>query len=571
MNSRDPDMKHFFHSLLGPIVVVLLVYGSAHAQIREAAKDGAKQEMLYNEIREIVKIRGMTHPALGWTSVELGDLNDDGYDDYAISSFMDTTFVYFGGDPIPLEAVTFVLGGTAGLRAGDVNGDGRIDLVTSRNLGQKNDPDPENTGRIRIYLNTGQYPFFQGDPDQTLEGDGKNGDLIFLGVGDHGDNYMGIDLVDMNGDAKLDLLAATYSLDVKELKYALFLGPYPFSGTPDVLISPPQRGIRNDVYSYYLTGDVNGDGCDDLLIQNVWVINDTMGVWAWDMMLGNSELDFSTPAFTLRDDTGWYFNKYYPCITDVNDDGFDDIIEVDNDGYYQGNVTFWHGRKDIPDVVTPDDSLINPEPKILYYCRSANPVGDLNGDGTRDLMIAWVTDFFPESSTFFLYANRSDGSGRHAFGSASEDGEISHVDVSRIYPIGDVNGDGFDDVILLGRPTRRNETGLSNGFRIYGGNAKLVSVDDQKLDSPKWRMQVYPNPAPHSARSVRLAVTGEPDTRMHVRLVDNAGKLVCEQEVESHTDFTEIELPLRDIPAGAYHIQLCEKNTILESRTLLVQ
>ncbi|MCB2203527.1 T9SS type A sorting domain-containing protein [bacterium] len=516
-----------------------------------ASKEARNTKVLQNEIKEIARIRGTNHPALGWNSVELGDLNQDGYDDYAISSYMDTTFVYLGGDPLPQEPIGFVLGGTPGLRAGDVNGDGRVDIVTSRERGQKNDPDPEKKGRIRIYLNTGLYPFYASEPDMMIEGDGEDGNIQYLGQGDHSDPFMGIALVDMNGDDVLDLLATAYMGSVGGIRYCLYMGGYPYSSEPDYILSPPIRSSNTLVSNYYYTGDINGDGCDDLLVRSAWKITDTTGTAAWDLILGSRDMDFTKTGFTLRRDSGWYFDDLYACVADVNDDGYADIIHGDENGQYQGNIRFWHGRADLSGTIEPDDSLLNPNPQVLYYCRSANPVGDMNGDGTRDLMLAWVTDIFPHASSFYFYANRNDGIGRSAFGSVGIDPEVSFIDVTRIFPLGDVNGDGFDDVVLLGRPTRRGEVGLSNGIRVYGGNSKLVSAQQIPTLPQSSSLTTYPNP---SSGPISLSWSKAVNPTAHLRILDQLGRTVHTQDIPAGATTTTWNAS--NAPPGVYFMQI---------------
>ncbi|MCB2206365.1 T9SS type A sorting domain-containing protein [bacterium] len=556
MNSNAILIWTLVFCMWGPVDVL--------GQPGEIAKNRALNEISTNEIKEIARIRGTNHPALGWSSVELGDLNNDGYDDYAISSYMDTTFVYLGGDPIPDEPICFVRGGSAGLRAGDVNGDGLVDLVTSIRLGQVNDPDPNNTGRIRIYINTGTAPFFNSTPNSVLEGDGDNGELIFLGIGDGGNRFMGIDLVDVNGDGASDMLAVVFSVEAHDQRYSVFLGPYPFSPRPDIYLPPPHGEEGSDLTSTYRTGDLNGDKCTDVMIQGLWIINDSTKPMVWDVIYGNKNLEFNPNGPTLRADTGWYFDYAGLCIADINDDGYDDIFDTDQDGYLQGNVPYWHGRAEIPDTFVPDDSLMNPDPQVLYYARSANPVGDLNGDGTRDVMVAWVTDIFPEASSFYFYANRSDNIGRIPFGSVGVNGDNAFLDVGRIYPAGDVNGDGYDDLILLGRPTRKNEVSLKNGFRLYGGTPKLVSVQQTRPYPQSSSLTAYPNP---SSGSISLSWNNAMNHPAQLRIVDQLGRVVHIQNIQPGT--TSTTWNASNVSSGVYIMQILHNGGIEVGKVLV--
>ena len=70
--------------------------------------------------------------------------------------------------------------------AGDLNGDGRPDLVLGTNGSA--------TNKVYLYFNRGQSPFFgNGAPDTTLQRTGFFGTSVWVG--------------DINGDGKLDLAA----------------------------------------------------------------------------------------------------------------------------------------------------------------------------------------------------------------------------------------------------------------------------------------------------------------------------------------------------------------------------
>ncbi len=71
-----------------------------------------------------------------WFSCPLGDINDDGYDDFAISSRTDTTYIFLGGAEFSHDPAFRVLGGGSGVASADFNSGG-FDDISTRGRGRK--------------------------------------------------------------------------------------------------------------------------------------------------------------------------------------------------------------------------------------------------------------------------------------------------------------------------------------------------------------------------------------------------------------------------------------------------
>jgi hypothetical protein len=482
--------------LIGRIAILFLVTlflsaPSSGQELDATDSNGAPETILAGEMEEIARIRPRTHRSLGWLSAELGDLNGDGYDDFVVSTYTDTTFIYLGGDTIAVEPFGYVLGGSSGLRTADFNGDGLIDIATSIKTGQTNDPDPHWQGRIRIYLNTGSGSYYRTAPDMVLEGDSAKTESGFWGTSSEG-IFQGIDAIDFNGDGHVDLLVQVFDWKMKDVRYALFMGPFPYGTQPDLYLEVPVRGARRTVIRDYFTGDINCDGKTDVLVGNGWTVDSTHGVTAWDVFLGSADLSNILPSFTLRNDSGWFFDKYFPAIADINNDGCDDIFASRAEDDY-GRLKIFYGRKHISEI-SPSDSLFNPDPKVFNWMYSVSPVGDLNGDGTRDILVGWGLSLFPNANVFNCYPNRSSDLHLRSAGAFGIDPDYEYVDVTRAYPAGDVNNDGYDDVLILGRSTVKNSLDPGNGFKIYGGSQKLVGIRRDAVAPSSDMLHVYPNP-----------------------------------------------------------------------------
>ncbi|MCZ7558403.1 MAG: T9SS type A sorting domain-containing protein [Bacteroidia bacterium] len=522
---------------------------------QEAGGGGQPPEIMWSVMKEIARVRPQNHPMTGWLSAELGDINGDGYADFAVSTYSDTTFVYMGGDSISVwqEPLTYVLGGHSGLRAVDVDGDGRIDLVTSKNTSSKTDPDPKLTGRIRVYLNNGGGTYFSDPPDMVLAGDTSKTTTGLWGALNSG-VYHGIELIDFNGDSHIDLLITTRDWKTNDTHYGLFLGPYPWRRQPDHWLSRAAYGEYWKMQGAHLVGDINGDGRTDVLLRCVYR-TDSLMTWtsAWGVFLGREHIEQEPLAdFTLRKDIGWYFDKYYPAIADLNNDGCDEIFANAFERPY-GDLIFSYGRPVITSIAA-DDTLSNPYDYQTVV--SVNAVGDLNGDGTRDIMVGYTGEPFLNSTAFHCYPNKRGTGFKQSAGGFGVQWDWHGIDNSRAFPAGDVNGDGYDDVLLLSRMTRPDHIPGDGGFLIYGGSKKLLGITAPPALPPGPELEVYPNPVLAGRGELHIRLTAEAAEQSTLEIHDITGRRVYSRQHALVPGVQQITIQDVTLQPGYYTIVL---------------
>lgn len=233
----------------------------------------------------------------GYAVAGAGDINGDGFDDVLVGAFgaaspgtnAGSSFLVFGGDTgFPASLALDTLDGGNGFRvdgvvtgygtgravapAGDVNGDGMDDLLIGAYQAR---PNGVNSGSA--YVLFGSTAGFAAALE-LADLDGGNGFRID-GAVEHDRTALSLDAAgDINGDGIDDLLVGSPSADAggtaRGSTHVVFGTTAGFPATLAVTALDGSNGFRLDGaadydrsgYSVAGTGDVNGDGIDDLVI-----------------------------------------------------------------------------------------------------------------------------------------------------------------------------------------------------------------------------------------------------------------------------------------------------------------
>ena len=494
---------------------------------------------------------------LGGSLADAGDVNGDGFDDFILGAAANgeggynagAAYVIFGRAE-GLEAIDLadldpadgfkILGdaaydraGLAVSAAGDIDGDGFDDVLVAA---PNHDAGGPNAGAV--YLIFGREAAGQ---DMDLGNLGANEGIRIHGAAAY--DYAGYSISsagDVNGDGFGDIAIGAYGRDGQTGAVYLVFGGAAGIGPIGLADLDPAEGIeiggvvpgaRAGIH-VAAAGDLNGDGFGDVAIgadghdgggADAGMVYVILGRAAGFAAVDLADLD-AADGFTIQGEAaGDRLGLQVAGAGDVNADGYDDLILGafgDSNGADAGAVYVIFGR---PAGFGPID-LASLDPADGFRIEGASAgdaagigvagAGDVNGDGFDDLLIgAFLADGggMDSGAAYIVFGRAAGFADTHLANLGATEGfrlegesDYDHAGAS-VAGAGDLNGDGYDDLLVGAPDNNRNGSSAGAAYIVYGAPARSGGAPPRSISTGPPRASAFRPPMPRTGPAPRSA------------------------------------------------------------------
>ncbi|HWP32679.1 MAG TPA: integrin alpha, partial [Solirubrobacterales bacterium] len=346
--------------------------------------------------------------------------------------------------------------------AGDVNGDGFSDVIVGAELFDNGET---NEGRAFVYHGSATglaaSPAWTAESNQAGAGFGRS-------VATAGD---------VNGDGFSDVIvgASLYDNGQNDEGRA-----FVYYGSATGLAANPAWTAESDQSNAFFGAvapacDANGDGFSDVIIGAPNYDNGQTDEGRAYVYHGSATGLAANPAWTAESNQTSAFFGAVAGAGDVNSDGFSDIIVgarfYANGESQEGRAFVYHGSATglaASPAWTAESNQVGAQ-----FGLAVATAGDVNGDGFSDVIVgAYLYDNgqTDEGRTFVYHGSATGLAATPAW--TAESDQANAFFGARVATAGDVNGDGFADVII-GAPNYDNE---GRAFAYQGSASGLATT-----------------------------------------------------------------------------------------------
>jgi hypothetical protein len=431
---------------------------------------------------------GESNQAQAWFGHSLasaGDVNGDSFSDLIVgAAFFDNGEMDEGRALVFLGSATglsrtpawtaesnqaFGVMGTSVASAGDVNGDGYVDVIVGASgfdNGQLNE------GRVSLYL--GSALGLSAAPAWSAE---SNQEDAYLG------DYTAASAGDVNRDGFDDVIIGAYLFDNGQTDEGR---AFVYHGSATGLSPTPAWTAESNQANAYFgwavasAGDVNGDGYDDVIVGSERFDNGETDEGRAFVYLGSAVGLSPTPAWTTESNqAGGYLGAAVASAGDVNRDGYDDVMigiqRYDNGQTDEGRTDVYLGSASGLSS-TPAWSVESNQAGATSW--SVASAGDVNGDGYDDILVGspFFDDPEMDEGRVHLYLGSDAGVSALPVWTGESNQARSEFGAFAV-SAGDVNGDGYADVAVSAYLFENGQTDEGRVF-VYLGRAVDAGTTD---------------------------------------------------------------------------------------------
>jgi hypothetical protein len=286
---------------------------------------------------------------------------------------------------------------------------------------------------------------------------------------------------DVNGDGFDDVIVGAFSYDTTEINegraYLYHGSAWGLGATPNWLAD---GGQANDLFGYSVAGagDVNGDGYDDVIVGALQYDGAAQNGGGAFVYHGSGSGLSSARDWPAAGNQGYAWLGFSVAgAGDVNGDGFADVIVgeplFDVAAENEGRVYVYHGSAS--GLGPSPDWTANGNAAEGRFGKSVATAGDVNGDGFADVIVGadGYDDELVNQGRVYVYRGSGAGLAPTAAWFAEGDQEYGQLGIS-VATAGDVDGDGFADVIAGARRYDNPEIDEGRAFLYHFAGAAYV-------------------------------------------------------------------------------------------------
>ncbi len=277
----------------------------------------------------------------------------------------------------------------------------------------------------------------------------------------------------------------TLTLDDRNARYPIAIDSM-LGGLADAQFESNQAGANLGA-SVAGAGDINGDGFADVVVGAPFYDNGQADEGAAFVYFGGAgAFDTSADAHLEMDQAMALFGTDIAGAGDVNGDGFDDVIvgapSYDGGQPFEGAAFIYFGGAGAFDLVR--DAHLEANRANSQFGFSVAGAGDVDGDGFDDVVVGArsYTNGQSVEGAAYVYFGGAGAFDLAADAQVESNQTLAQMGVS-VASAGDVNGDGFDDVAIGAFRYANGEFNEGAAFLYFGGPGAFDLVADAQLES----------------------------------------------------------------------------------------